>query len=176
MSHGPTNESGTIEPNLTPLLDVVLQLLMFFMMTINFVNEQVTGEVKLPTSQSAIPLSKSETDVLFINIKIFNWKDYEKTDLEYRNALKIARLEDDDPCVLVLGEKYPLPMSALKQWLKDRKRDLDQLHNGKADTTIIIRADRKLKYEFFYRILTMCKDAGFPKTKLRALTKIGAES
>ena len=88
MSHGPAAEGSVAEPNLTPLLDLVLQLLMFFMMTVNFINEQVTGEVKLPTSQSAIPLSKSETEVLFLNIKLFYLHDYENAKPEYREVLK----------------------------------------------------------------------------------------
>ncbi len=177
MSHGPSGEGETIEPNLTPLLDVVLQLLMFFMMTVNFVNEQVTGEVKLPSSLSAVPVSKAETDVLFLNVKIFNWDDYKNADLEYRNGLKIAKFENDDPCIIVppqFNEKYPLHMSALKLWLKDRKRDFMQ--NNKDDITVIIRADKELEYAPFYRILTFCKEAGFPKTKLRAKTKIGGDA
>src|SRR5271165_4900127 len=93
MSHGPSNEGGSIEPNLTPLLDVVLQLLMFFVMTVNFVNEQVSGDVKLPTSQSAVPISKAENDVLFINIKIFDIADYDvdggkQIDPEHLDRLK----------------------------------------------------------------------------------------
>ena len=45
--------SERMEPDLTPLLDVVMQLIMFFMMCINFVNEQVNANVLLPTSTSA---------------------------------------------------------------------------------------------------------------------------
>ena len=53
MSHGAAADLAHAEPNLTPLLDVVLQLLMFFMMCVNFVNEQVKEDVKLPESASA---------------------------------------------------------------------------------------------------------------------------
>jgi biopolymer transport protein ExbD len=45
MSHGSSGEGAVSEPNLTPLLDVVLQLLMFFMMCVNFVNEQVNENI-----------------------------------------------------------------------------------------------------------------------------------
>src|SRR6185312_3590007 len=68
MSHGGGEGGGISDPNLTPLLDVVLQLLMFFMMCVNFVSEQVTESVKLPTAQSALPMSKKETDVLYLNL------------------------------------------------------------------------------------------------------------
>jgi biopolymer transport protein ExbD len=60
-----------LDPDLTPLLDVVMQLIMFFMMCINFVNEQVNANVLLPTSTSAQELPpKTEADILVINIEI----------------------------------------------------------------------------------------------------------
>src|ERR1700758_525822 len=68
MSHGPAAQGSSAEPNLTPLLDMVLQLLMFFMMCVNFVTEQVNEGVTLPKAQSAKPMDKSETDVLFLNL------------------------------------------------------------------------------------------------------------
>src|SRR6185369_17031710 len=69
MSHGPSGEGGIkAEPNLIPLLDIVFQLLMFFMMCVNFVTEQVSESIKLPVAQSARPMSKRETDVLFLNL------------------------------------------------------------------------------------------------------------
>src|SRR4051812_26161705 len=71
MSHGMSGP-GNAEPNLTPLLDVVLQLLMFFMMCVNFVTEQVNEDVKLPGSQSARPMSKDGTDSLLINLQPYH--------------------------------------------------------------------------------------------------------
>src|SRR5712692_9833896 len=68
MAHGVGSEGSKAEPNLTPLLDVVLQLLMFFMMCVNFVSEQVNENIKLPVAQSARPMDKSESDVLFLNL------------------------------------------------------------------------------------------------------------
>lgn len=60
-----------LDPDLTPLLDVVMQLIMFFMMCINFVNEQVNANVLLPTSTSAQELPpKTEADILVINIEV----------------------------------------------------------------------------------------------------------
>ncbi|MFN6050729.1 MAG: ExbD/TolR family protein, partial [Planctomycetia bacterium] len=50
MSHGGSSDGGNMEPNLTPLLDVVLQLLMFFMMCVNFVTNQVSEDIILPES------------------------------------------------------------------------------------------------------------------------------
>lgn len=56
------------EPNLVPLLDLVLQLVMFFMMCANFVMEQVDQTILLPVAQSARPMTEGKGDVLFLNI------------------------------------------------------------------------------------------------------------
>jgi biopolymer transport protein ExbD len=55
MNRGSSRIDSKAEPNLTPLLDVVLQLLMFFMMCVNFVTEQVNSDIALPDAQSARP-------------------------------------------------------------------------------------------------------------------------
>ena len=49
-----------LELNLTPLLDVVLQLIMFFMITVNFVaRDQFNTQIQLPTAQVAAPLDQT---------------------------------------------------------------------------------------------------------------------
>ena len=68
MSHGHAGEGSKADPNLTPLLDLVLQLLMFFMMCVNFVTRQVSKDIVLPVAQSARPMDKSFSEVLFLNM------------------------------------------------------------------------------------------------------------
>jgi len=177
MSHGPASEGSSAEPNLTPLLDIVLQLLMFFMMCVNFVNEQVTGEVVLPESSSAIPLSKAETEVLFVNIKPFHETDYTKSTPEFREKLKLKGFQDSDPAILVIGEEYPLKLIEFKEWLLKKRRDIDNFNQGKAEPvnpTIILRAHGDLQYGSIFQILTMCKEQKFKNMKVRATIKAGA--
>ena len=52
--HGGAAEAA--EPNLTPLLDLVLQLVMFFMIVSNFIMEQTNEAVRLPIAVSAKPI------------------------------------------------------------------------------------------------------------------------
>src|SRR5260370_39847982 len=56
------------EPNLIPLLDLVFQLIMFFMICVNFVSEQVNESIMLPISQSARAMDKGEVEVLVLNM------------------------------------------------------------------------------------------------------------
>ena len=66
-SHG-TSTSEKAEPNLVPMLDMVLQLVMFFIMVANFTMEQVNKDVMLPIAQSARPGDKRDTDVIYLNL------------------------------------------------------------------------------------------------------------
>ncbi len=60
-----------VEPNLVPLLDLVLQMVMFFMVCVNFVSEQINANVQLPISTSAHEMmAKTVTDLLVINIEV----------------------------------------------------------------------------------------------------------
>src|SRR5438128_1518495 len=118
MSHGPSSEGSVAEPNLTPLLDVVLQLLMFFMMCVNFVNDQVKEDVKLPETQSAVPMDKTDTDVLFLNIKPFNSAELaERGTLPATLAALQEKFREKDPCILVVG-KDPMRPLEFRYWLK----------------------------------------------------------
>src|SRR5262245_45381774 len=110
MSHGPS-ELSQAEPNLTPLLDIVLQLLMFFIMCVNFVNQQVNEEIRLPRSASVKPMDKADADVLYINYKPFREIDLERRlpPEEFERAR--GRFREGDPCVLVVGKE---PMKLLE--------------------------------------------------------------
>ena len=83
MSHGPSSGGDTIEPNLTPLLDLVLQLLMLFMICGNYASES-NDPVELARSRTAKQLSdesntqtdqSKEDDFLFITVKPYESAD-----------------------------------------------------------------------------------------------------
>jgi biopolymer transport protein ExbD len=183
VSHGPSSEGSTSEPNLTPLLDVVLQLLMFFMMCVNFVTEQVNKDIHLPVSASAVPMDKGETDVLFINLKPFRPSEWGHKGPD--QLLSLRRQYSETPperqvlCAIVLGKADPLNSSDLRLWLKEsyeRERQrliLEKKADPKVNTTIIIRADKDLEYALVFQAMKACEDAGYARLKLRALTKSG---
>src|SRR5882672_1883142 len=65
MAHGSTERC---EPNLIPLLDLVLQLVMFFMVCANFVMEHVNESIKLPEAVAAKPLDANAQYIIFLNV------------------------------------------------------------------------------------------------------------
>ena len=60
---------STAQPNLTPLLDMVFQLITFFMLVINFKDAALDQSLQLPVLGSARPLdTKGQEDLLVLNI------------------------------------------------------------------------------------------------------------
>src|SRR5947209_15374885 len=72
------------EPNLTPLLDVVFQLITFFMLCINFSQDNYDQRVRLPVAGSARPVevARAGEDRLVLNVDrqgrlLFNGQVYD---------------------------------------------------------------------------------------------------
>src|SRR3954451_17212854 len=59
---GPMTGEVRAEPNLTPLLDVVFQLITFFMLVINFSSDNNDQRVRLPVAASASPAETGSVD------------------------------------------------------------------------------------------------------------------
>ena len=70
MPRSPHRSLGMISPNLTPLLDVVLQLITFFMMLVHFGTrlEGANRAVRLPVAPAALPGSSLTIDRLPVAI------------------------------------------------------------------------------------------------------------
>jgi biopolymer transport protein ExbD len=154
MSHGASSGGIKAEPNLTPLLDLVLQLLMFFMMCVNFVTNQVSEDIQLPVASSARPADKRETDMIYLN-------------LNREGKLEVPGR--DQPLVTMLDKKVYL--SAQYQ---DTKRALKA--SGQPDdvkTSVVIRADKNVEYKEVYELLRLCREVGYHKLQVRAMTKGG---
>lgn len=173
MSHGGSGSAA--DPNLTPLLDVVLQLLMFFMMCVNFTQEQATADVKLPLAESARPVDPSESDVLYVNVKPYFEKDWADRQPEFIDELRRTFKNEGDTMVMVVGKNPMSPIYAkvwLDQFFKDRKaaaRLTDPDNPAPTVKTIIVlRASENLTCDQVYQILDMAKEIGFRELRLRA--------
>jgi biopolymer transport protein ExbD len=178
MSHGPAGDEISAEPNLTPLLDVVLQLLMFFIMCVNFVNEQIMEGIDLPKSQSARPMDKDQTDVLFVNVKPYREDDKDWSELEpdKREILK-KKFAGGEPCFLVPA-LFPMKILELKNWLRDEyrlKEDKATKEGKEVKTAVVIRADASCNYDDVYNTMNMCKAIGYKQMKLRAISSQSSE-
>jgi biopolymer transport protein ExbD len=153
MSHAPHSGTTDAEPNLVPLLDLVLQLIMFFMICANFVMEENDHTIKLPVSQQAKPVAQPGPDVLHLGVTA----DGHVTVVGRRRPL----VTDDEIYVFLKHDVYDAAQEAA------RKRNED-----KVATLVIIRADRNVDFEHVYRLMRHCQRAGLGNLQLRA-EKIG---
>ena len=149
---GKLSQEVKAEPNLTPLLDMVFQLITFFMLVINFKSAELDLSLALPVVGSARPVeTHGQRGLLVLNIdRTGNLKIYGRAikDIEGYIAKEAsvsrmaARIASDNP------EAEPeLP------------------------TTIVIRADRATSFKMLNRVIKACQDNGYRKFALKALNK-----
>lgn len=148
MNHHSASAEISAEPNLVPLLDLVLQLIMFFMMCANFVKEENDQSIQLPKSQMAMPIPDSGPDVIHLGVQ-------------------------DDGSVRVVGQKPMNRDDEVAAYLREvadsaRRRMADRNETGDLKTLVIIRASRDCSYERIYRVMRRCQDAGLRQLQLRA--------
>lgn len=174
MSHGPASEGAATEPNLTPLLDVVMQLLMFFMMCVNFTQEQADQGIILPLAEAARPIDAGETDTLYINLRPYRAADWGNRSPEYIEKLRKTFRNEGDTMVFIFG--IPDPMApidakfALQQKFTTLKGQAERLtpQDPNVKTLIILRASEDLTCDQVYQMMDLAKVAGFRELRLRA--------
>jgi biopolymer transport protein ExbD len=143
------------EPNLTPLLDVVFQLITFFMLVINFSSENYDQRVRLPVAGSARPIEEAKQvseDRLVLNV-------------------------DRDGHLLMGGETQPLhkAMETIKHQAELIRINLKVANvklnaTGDLPTTIILRADKDTDFSSLLGVIKACQSQGFRKFALKAMT------
>ena len=143
------------EPNLTPMLDMVFQLVTFFMLVINFQAASLDMSLKLPVIGSARPAEKGAEDLLVLNVN---------------KAGKVMMYgNEQDPATFVKNEGKE---ARLKLELSGKKvKRGDEL-----PSLVVVRADLGTPFELLNKVLTECQTEGFRKFALRAMSKAGEGS
>ena len=138
--------------NLTPLLDLVLQLIMFFMITVNFVRvDQFDESIRLPVASTAVPIDNTAEKWVFLNL-----------DAKGKLAGKLGGQQLDTP-------------GKVEQHLRLEKERLERLslqegvRNPKI--VVILRSDKNSKYKDVWGVLDSCQRAGFNHWQLRVMTR-----
>jgi biopolymer transport protein ExbD len=87
---------------------------------------------------------------------------------------------DQNGKLIVPGRDQPLTTLPqmrvyLRQVFEDAKRVAQESgdKNGKVKTTIVIRGDRRTTYLKIFDLMQLCKEVGYQKLQLRALTQLG---
>jgi len=142
------------EPNLTPLLDVVFQLITFFMLMVNFSSDNYDRRITLPVAGSARPVEDDTQvgqDRLVLNI-------------------------DKEGHLLMGGDAQPLykAIQSIKHQADLIRLNLKAANHkfdatGSLPTTIVLRADRDTAFTALFDLIKACQSNGFRKFALKAM-------
>lgn len=148
---GPSNHG---EPDLTPILDMVFQLITFFMLVINFKGAAMDLSLKLPVLGSARPIASNGLDGLLV------------LNLNADGQLKVYGIEKE-PKSYIAGEAR-LESGKLAMKNKNFK------HGDELPGTVVIRADKEISFERLNEVIKICQENGYRKFALKAMSKVGS--
>jgi biopolymer transport protein ExbD len=152
------------DPNLTPLLDVVLQLIMFFMITVNFVaTEQLPADIKLPVAQSLVPRDKKKDkdkdepkeivdERIYININ-------KKGEIVGLSELTAANPTRENLRLYFVGRMEP----------NIRKAKLEKREKPKV--ILVLRADKEVRYSKIFDVIEASRLAGIEHYQMRGISQ-----
>ncbi len=149
------NHELKAEPNLTPLLDVVFQLITFFMLVINFSNENFDQSIKLPVAGSARPMddaSRAADERLILNVNKDGKLLFNGQTLDFAEAVKRIKLE---------AQIARANITALKGTVEE---------GAGLPARVVIRADRDTPFSAWFSLVTTCQANGFQKFDLKAMS------
>ena len=140
-----------VDVNLTPLLDLVLQLIMFFMITVNFVaSDQFDDSIKLPVAKNASVLDNTAEQYIFLNLNPAG---------ELVGALSNNALDTPGKLrIHLMDEKRHVERTAFNRGINNPK------------VVVVLRADQNVRYSKVWEVLDSCKQAGFVHWQMCVMT------
>ena len=140
---GQLSQEVKAEPNLTPILDMVFQLITFFMLVINFKSAEMDLSLKLPVVGSARPVeTHGQRGLLVLNIDQHGQPEDLRRDRQNIEAYIAAK---------------PMP----RGWPRTSTPTIRR--PAGLPTTVVIRADRATPFKMINRVIKACQDNGFRK-------------
>ena len=143
-------EGNIADVDMTPLIDVVFQLIAFFMVISNFEQTQADERVKLPQDQLAKPAEVPRDNELVLNVGFI------------REGGEIQSEE----IVFYVGDKIPVPQ--FQPRLKFEAQNFKATGVEPKDVTIVIRADREAATGSIQDLIRQSQEEGFSKFALKA--------
>ncbi len=130
------------EGDMTPMIDMVFQLIAFFMVLVNFSEADQNELIRLPSSELAIPPKSPVPSPITIHVTA-----------EGKAILGAAQV----------------PVSGLARLLTVERQVLNRMPGKSAkEATIIIRADGSTQVGIVQEVIKVCQETGFEKFSLRA--------
>jgi biopolymer transport protein ExbD len=145
-------ESDTAEMNMTPMIDVVFLLIIFFMAAYQLSEAQTSGRVDLPEASHAYPSERRSPNTVVIEV--------------------VSGAGFMRPVYMVAGKVY-LPTDASSQeviqqdagtWMDLRALLAQTVAQAKAQMEplppVIVHADRRVQYKYVQHLMALCVELG----------------
>jgi biopolymer transport protein ExbD len=140
------------EPNLVPILDMVFQLITFFMLVVNIKNKSIDESLRLPVIGSARTVdTKGAEDLMILNIN------------EAGDLIVYGTTRKDWEKVIANEAAASVQMA--------KRKDPNFKKGGELPTTVVIRGAQKTPYGKVHPMIKAAQDQGFRKFQFRALNK-----
>ena len=149
---GSVKSEANAEPNLTPMLDMVFQLITFFMLVINFKAASLDLNLTLPVVGSARMVdTQGKNDLVVLNI-------------DQKGTLRVYGIEKPDI------EKY-IKDEAKSSVIKANEAGGKKVLGDELDSIVVVRADQATPFKMLNRVIKACQDNGFRNFALKAMDK-----
>lgn len=141
------------DPNLTPILDMVFQLITFFMLVINFKSAEMDLDLQLPVVGSARPVdTQGQEDLLVLNV----------------NAIGQLRVYGQ----LVQDLETYIANEAQASQLAARRENPQFKPGDELPSTVVIRADKSTTFAMLNKVVSACQANGYRRFALKAMNKV----
>ena len=144
-------ESANAEVDMTPMIDIVFQLIAFFMVAINFEQAQADERVKLPRDRLAKPAEVKRDSELVVNV------GYRRNKAGERTSDAIVFYASGDVPVMSFGPKLQVEKQVFADTGVDPK-----------EVTVILRADAEVPTGLVQHLIKMSQEAGLEKFAVKA--------
>ncbi|MCH2202460.1 MAG: biopolymer transporter ExbD [Fuerstiella sp.] len=156
--------SSVPEINMTPMIDIVFQLIAFFMVITNFEQNQADERVRLPKDQLARPPEVKRDNSFTLN-------------LGFLRDSQTGQITDPDPYLFFGPDRVNIRDCATR--LRQEAQFYEALDVDLAEVTVEIRSDGDVSTGLVQELIQKCQEArasqqsteGFQRFALRATQK-----
>jgi len=141
MQYAPQPYSASCDPDMTPMIDVTFQLIIFFLLTLNFSMDQQNEMIKLPISELAKPPEEAVSSPITLQLT-------------------------SEGTVFVGGDEVTIPN--LRSLLLREKEAMTRERRNPREATVVIRADQNARAGVVQELIRACQENGFERFALRA--------
>jgi biopolymer transport protein ExbD len=140
-----SRQSFSSDPDMTPMIDCTFQLVIFFLLTLNFSSDEQSELIRLPASEIAKP-----------------------TEGALETPITIQVLASG---TVLFGGDQMSPAALKRPLQREREMIKNVLGRNMKNATVIIRADRDVPSGKVQEVIRACQEAEFEKFVLRAKWK-----